>query len=47
MNLASTPATAGPSHIIKRDGSVREFDAGRIASAIARAGQASGEFGDG
>ncbi len=35
-----------PSHLIKRDGSVCAFDTGRICSAIARAGHASGEFGD-
>ena len=35
-----------PSHLIKRDGSVRAFDAARICSAIGRAGHASGEFGE-
>lgn len=37
---------AEPTHLIKRDGSVRAFDAARICSAIARAGHASGEFGE-
>jgi len=31
--------------VIKRDGSVKPFDSGKIASALLRAGQASGEFG--
>ena len=35
-----------PTHLIKRDGSVRAFDAARICSAIGRAGHASGEFGE-
>ena len=39
-------ATAATTHLIKRDGSVRAFDAARIASALSRAGHASGEFGD-
>ena len=34
-----------PSHVVKRDGRVVSFDAGKIASALARAGGASGEFG--
>ncbi|MBE0549818.1 MAG: ribonucleoside triphosphate reductase [Rubrivivax sp.] len=42
----SAAAPTEPTHLIKRDGSVRAFDAGRICSAIARAGHASGEFGD-
>ncbi len=33
-----------PDHLIKRDGSVRPFDAARITSALARAGLAGGEF---
>ena len=41
--MPATPAL--PSHVIKRDGGVRPFDAAKIASAIARAGIASGEFG--
>ena len=32
------------SHLIKRDGSVKDFDASKIVSAIARAGKATGEF---
>ena len=42
----TTAAATEPTHLIKRDGSVRPFDAGRIGSAIARAGHASGEFGE-
>lgn len=37
-------APALPSHVIKRDGGVKPFDGVKIASAIARAGNASGEF---
>ncbi|MFT3816114.1 MAG: ribonucleoside triphosphate reductase [Rubrivivax sp.] len=37
-------ATAMPSHVIKREGSLRPFDAAKIASALVRAGQAAGEF---
>ena len=32
------------SHIIKRDGSVKDFDPSKIAAAIAKAGKATGEF---
>lgn len=32
------------SHIIKRDGSVKEFDASKIAAALSKAGKATGEF---
>ena len=32
------------SHLIKRDGSVKDFDAIKIFSAIALAGKATGEF---
>lgn len=39
-------ATSETTHLIKRDGSVRAFDAARIASALSRAGHASGEFGE-
>ena len=38
------PATVPTTHLIKRDGSVRAFDASRICSALTRAGHASGEF---
>ena len=34
-----------PAHIIKRDGSVKDFDPGKIRKAIERAGKATGEFG--
>ena len=37
-------ATTPTLHVIKRDGSLRSFDAHKIASALARAGQAAGEF---
>lgn len=33
-----------PSHLIKRDGRTVEFQTGRLACALTRAGQASGEF---
>ncbi|WP_284620467.1 ribonucleoside triphosphate reductase [Aquabacterium humicola] len=33
-----------PTHVIKRDGTVRPFDLGKIVSALERAGRASGEF---
>lgn len=33
-------------HVVKRDGSRAPFDAARIQSAIARAGRATGEYGD-
>lgn len=32
------------SHIIKRDGSVKDFDASEIAAALSKAGKATGEF---
>ena len=32
------------SHLIKRDGSVKDFDASKIVAAIAKAGKATGEF---
>ena len=32
------------SHVIKRDGSVKDFDANKIVAAIAKAGKATGEF---
>ncbi|MEK6593021.1 MAG: ribonucleoside triphosphate reductase [Pseudomonadota bacterium] len=35
-----------PAHIIKRNGSLRPFDASKIHSALSRAGAASGEYGD-
>ncbi len=37
---------ASLSQVIKRDGSVRPFDISKIGSAIARAGAATGEFGE-
>ena len=40
MKASTTP----PADVIKRDGTLRPFDAAKIASALARAGQASGEF---
>lgn len=41
MNNHQTTATT---HAIKRDGTVKPFDAAKIASALARAGRAAGEF---
>ena len=40
----SFDATAWPTHVVKRDGAVRPFEADKIAQAVARAGQAVGEF---
>ena len=40
------PVPVPTTHLIKRDGSVHAFDAGRICSALVRAGHASGEFGE-
>jgi len=44
-----TTAAAGlarlPTQVRRRDGSLAQFDKGRIASAIGRAGEATGEFG--
>ncbi len=39
-----TAIKAAPSRIIKRDGSIKPFDIDKIASALMRAGQVSGEF---
>ena len=39
-------AAALPRAVLKRDGTVAAFDAGKIASALARAGAATGEFGE-
>ncbi|MBP5991949.1 MAG: ribonucleoside triphosphate reductase [Piscinibacter sp.] len=36
--------TPTPTHVIKRDGAIREFDLAKIAVALARAGQAAAEF---
>ena len=41
----SAMTAAEPSHLIKRDGSIRSFDAAKIAHALERAGRATGEFG--
>ncbi len=35
-----------PEHLVKRDGSVKPFDAVKITAAIAKAGKATGEFGE-
>ncbi|MGQ0524763.1 MAG: ribonucleoside triphosphate reductase [Betaproteobacteria bacterium] len=47
MKNCPTPAGAGtpPSRVVKRDGRLEAFDAAKIASAIVRAGEATGEFG--
>jgi ribonucleoside-triphosphate reductase len=39
-----TPDPTLPSHVIKRDGTLRPFDEAKIGSALARAGQAAAEF---
>ncbi len=54
MDLASSPTTNGnseerpasqaPTQVVRRDGQRADFDLSRIRSAIARAGQATGEF---
>src|SRR5659263_234100 len=41
MTIAKQPVF---SHIIKRDGGIKPFDAAKIAHALARAAQVSGEF---
>lgn len=43
MSLNEKLATC---HVLKRDGSVKPFDAGKIVSAVTRAGKATGEFGE-
>lgn len=35
-----------PEYLVKRDGSVKPFDAAKITAAIAKAGKATGEFGE-
>src|SRR3990172_3094633 len=35
-----------PAQVVKRDGSLKPFDATKIRSALARAGAATGEFAD-
>src|ERR1035437_1714757 len=42
----TSQSTSILTHIIKRDGKIKPFDAGKIASALTRAGHASGEFGE-
>ena len=47
MEGAATPSGAAmPQQVAKRDGSLQAFDAAKIQSALARAGAATGEFGD-
>ncbi|MDP3124391.1 MAG: ribonucleoside triphosphate reductase [Thiobacillus sp.] len=41
-----TVVSMAPREVIKRDGQRAEFDAGKIRSALLRAGQATGEFGE-
>ncbi|MDR1294490.1 MAG: ribonucleoside triphosphate reductase [Bifidobacteriaceae bacterium] len=41
---AGASADTGPGHVVKRDGTLATFDLGRIATAIAKAGAATGEF---
>ena len=47
--MKNRPMPAGasrpPSRVVKRDGRLEAFDAAKIASAIVRAGEATGEFG--
>jgi anaerobic ribonucleoside-triphosphate reductase len=44
-NSSRTAIPALPTEVIKRDGGAKRFDAGKIESAIARAGAATGEIG--
>jgi ribonucleoside-triphosphate reductase (formate) len=44
--IADKVVTMLPHEVIKRDGRRATFDAGKIRSALLRAGQATGEFGD-
>jgi ribonucleoside-triphosphate reductase (formate) len=43
--IADKVVTMLPHEVIKRDGRRALFDAGKIRSALLRAGQATGEFG--
>ncbi len=42
--VAGLPPAAPPDRVVKRDGTIVGFDAGKILSAIRRAGEATGEF---
>ncbi|HWD22287.1 MAG TPA: ribonucleoside triphosphate reductase [Burkholderiales bacterium] len=42
---SSVSASALPAQVVKRDGTLRAFDAAKIRSALARAGAATGEYG--
>jgi len=46
MSTAVAGLARLPTQVRRRDGSVAVFDSGRIASAIGRAGEATGEFGE-
>lgn len=39
-----SPTIVMPSHVIKRDGAVKDFDMGKIAAALEKAARATGEF---
>lgn len=41
--MTATPTTS-PRHLLKRDGTVKEFDVEKIVRAVTRAGKATGEF---
>lgn len=43
MSLNEKLATC---HVLKRDGTVKPFDAGKVVSAVTRAGKTTGEFGE-
>ncbi len=45
MNVIPLPQAMIPASVLKRDGRRVSFDPGKIESAIARAGAATGEFG--
>jgi len=46
IQTKAQPTSTLPSRLIKRDGSTARFDRAKILSAIHRAGEATGEFGD-
>ncbi len=41
-----SPSIVMPLHVIKRDGTVKDFDMNKISAALAKAGAATGEFDD-
>ncbi len=39
-----SPTMETPMYVIKRDGTVKDFDISKIAAALEKAGKATGEF---